>query len=250
MDKTVAKAFRLLEFLVEADEPIGITEIAKQLSFTKSNVHRTLDTLRQLGYIDYLPEGRRYTASFKLWEMGTRISDRLDLKQIAAPYLQALSDETGETIHLCQLSGTEVVYLDKIECKHHLRPATRIGGRAPAHCVSTGKAILAFQPPSVVDEVMKHLEKHTPQTIVSKANFKAELEKIKEQQIAFNRGEWHAETIGAAAPIRNVESAVIAAVGVSIPKTRAKLADLKKITPSLSKAAGAISAALGYRPER
>lgn len=250
MDKTVVKAFNLLETLVKSPEPLGITELAQRLDFTKSNVHRTLDTLRQLGYVEYLPEHRRYRASFKLWEMGTWISENLDIKQVASQHLRTLAEETGETVHLCLLSGQNVIYIDKVDCKHHVRPATRIGGSAPAHCVSTGKAILAFQSDAVVRSVMGSLEQHTPQTIVTGEAFEAELAAVREEGIAYNRGEWHAETIGAAAPIRNAEGAVIAAIGVSIPTTRARIASVKKLAPSILAAAAAISAALGFHAKR
>ncbi|TFL15798.1 IclR family transcriptional regulator [Pusillimonas caeni] len=245
MDKTVAKALNLLENLVKSPEPLGVTDLAQRLDLTKSNVHRTLDTLRQLGYVEYLPEQRKYRASFKLWQLGTWISENLDIKQVASPHLQALAEATGETVHLCLLSGDSVVYIDKVDCKHHVRPATRIGGSAPAHCVSTGKAILAFRE-AAAKAVIGKLEKHTPQTIVSKAAFEAELAAIREKGIAYNRGEWHVETIGAAAPIRNAEGVVMAAVGVSIPTSRAKMPDVKKLAPTIRATAYAISAALGF----
>lgn len=245
MDKTVAKALNLLENLVKSPEPLGVTDLAQRLDLTKSNVHRTLDTLRQLGYVEYLPEHRKYRASFKLWQLGTWISENLDIKQVASPHLHALAEETGETVHLCLLSGDSVVYIDKVDCKHHVRPATRIGGSAPAHCVSTGKAILAFRE-AALKSVLGKLERHTPQTIVDEAEFEAELAAIREKGIAYNRGEWHVETIGAAAPIRNAEGVVMAAVGVSIPTSRARMADVKKLAPSIRTTAYAISAALGF----
>lgn len=246
MDKTVAKALNLLETLVKSSEPLGVTDLALRLELTKSNVHRTLDTLRQLGYVEYLPEHRRYRASFKLWQLGTWISENLDIKQVASPHLHALADKTGETVHLCLLSGENVIYIDKVDCKHHVRPATRIGGSAPAHCVSTGKAILAFRPEAVIKAVLGKLEQHTPQTIVTKKAFEAELAAVREKGVAYNRGEWHVETIGAAAPIRNAEGEVVAAVGVSIPTSRARMSDVKKLAPTIQATAAAISAALGF----
>lgn len=246
MDKTVVKALSLLETLAKSPEPMGVTELAERQGLTKSNAHRTVDTLRQLGYVEYLPEHRRYRASFKLWELGARVSDNLDIKQVASPYLHALADETGETVHLCLLSEQNVIYVDKVDCKHHVRPATRIGGSAPAHCVSTGKAILAFQDPAAIQKILDGLDRHTAKTIVSQKVFEAELATVREQGIAYNRGEWHVETIGAAAPIRNAEGAVIAAVGVSIPTSRARLADVKKLAPVIRRTADEISTAFGF----
>ena len=247
MDKTVIKAFRLLETLVETAEPIGITELSQKLDLTKSNVHRTLDTLRNLGYVDYYPEQRKYQASFKLWEMATLLSENLDIKRVASRHLIALGEETGETVHLCVLSGRNIIYIDKIDSKHHVRPATRIGGSAPTHCVSTGKAILAFQSSATIRSVAEKLDQYTPHTIVQKKAFEEELASVRKEGLAINRGEWHVDVIGAAAPIRNAEGAVVAAVGVSVPTMRADAESVLKMAPSIKKTAAAISAALGFQ---
>ena len=143
MDKGAAKVLRI--DLARAYRPLGVAELASALGLSKSSVHRPLTTLVDLGYVKQEAATARYAASLKMWEIGSAVLDRLDLKRAAAEPMTGLAGETGETVHLSILDGNHVVHIDKIECEHAIRAYSRVGGRVPVHCIATGEAMLAFQ---------------------------------------------------------------------------------------------------------
>src|SRR3546814_2537753 len=99
MEKTVVKAFSLIEALARGAPSRGISELGRELGLTKSNVHRLLDTLQSLGHVTRSDNGT-YALSFELWRIGMSVISRLDIKGIALPYLQKLAHETGVTARL------------------------------------------------------------------------------------------------------------------------------------------------------
>jgi DNA-binding IclR family transcriptional regulator len=162
--------------------------------------------------------------------------------------LQELAARTHETVHLSIFDGADAVYIDKIDGVHPVRAYSRVGGRAPAHCVATGKALLAHQPSEVIANVAAHLERFTPHTITKPEVLYEELKRIRRDGYAINRGQWREGVGGAAAPIRDGSGAVVAAVGISGPTDRLRLKVLRDFVPFVIAAAEKISRGLGYAP--
>jgi DNA-binding IclR family transcriptional regulator len=250
MEKTLLKGLRLIEALARSDGPRGVTDLAKQLSLTKSNIHRLLKTLQSRDYLRQVESTGNYDLSLKLWELGSLVLSRLDIKNIAASHLEKLADHSRETVHLSILDDREVVYIDKIDSPEPVRAYSRLGGRAPAYCVATGKALLAFAPETTINSIIRSLIPFTPRTIRTETAFRAELDKIRVAGWAINRGEWRPTVGGVAAPIRDASGAVIAAVGISGPLERLKPSRMKDLTPAVVATSSAISAGLGYMPPR
>jgi IclR family transcriptional regulator, KDG regulon repressor len=248
VDKVLVKALRIIELLARAERPQGVTEVAGVLGLSKSSVHRPLTTLVQLGYAAQDPETGRYTASLKLWEVGSHVLARLDLKQVAAGPMAELAAVTSETVHLSVLDGSDVVHVDKIECQHPIRAYSRVGGRVPAHCVATGKAMLAFQPEALIAAVADNLAPATPETIVDRGELLAELAQIRRSGVAISRGGWQQGVDGIAAPIRDASGHVAAGIGISGPAIRLRPRERARYGPLVVEAAAKISRALGFNP--
>lgn len=247
MDSTVLKAIDVLEALARAEGSRGVTEIAKEVGLTKSNVHRLLKTLESRGLVAQSAEDNRYALALRLWELGLTVIDRLDVKRVAGPYLRELGERTRETVHLSMLNDGDVVYVDKIDSPEPVRAYSRIGGRAPAYCVATGKALLAYAPDELVHAVARTLFPHTERTVRTEAQLRHELELVRARGYAINHGEWRESVWGLAAPIRQAPGRVVAAVGISGPALRLKPRRIKECTPIVVATANAISARLGYR---
>ena len=245
MDKTLRKGLRMIEVLAASTGPRGITDLALELDIMKSNAHRVLATLEHDGYV--VRDGAsKYKLSLKLWELGSQVTGRLDVKREAAEQMRALAEETRETVHLSILSGAEVVYLDKIDSPEPVRSYTKVGGRAPAFAVATGKVLLAFQAKEVIDAVARNLVPYTPKTLATPASLRAELARIRQQGFATNIGEWRESVCGVAAPIRAETGVIEAAIGISGPAARLKARTLKAIAPRIVMAAQIVSGCMGY----
>jgi IclR family KDG regulon transcriptional repressor len=246
MDKAFIKGIRLIETLAKSEKPRGITELSEELVLTKSNVHRLLQTLSILGYVLKDTATGQYALSLKLWEIGSFVVSRLDVKRVALPHLKTLAELTKETVNLSILIQTEVVYIEKIDSPQPVRANSRVGGRAPAHCSSTGKAMLAYQPAALLDKLGKSIYRLSDNKAISRRALDLELSKIRQLGYALNQGEITKSIAGVGAPIFGLNNQVIAAVGVAGPAERMRKNVLIKLAPIVIKAALAISKELGY----
>lgn len=248
MDKTLLKGLAVLEAVAEQEgQARTIEELAAQLHLTRSNAHRTLQTLAHAGYLVKDEASGSYRCTMRLFELGAKQLSRLDVRRFAAPFMRALAEESGETVHLSVLEGMDVVYIDKVDSPQPVRSYTVIGGRAPAYAVATGKAMLAYQPDGYIERYAKTLTRHTPNTIVSIPVLKEELTKIARVGYAVNRGEWRESVGGVAVAIFNGLEQVVAALGISGPLDRLSISRMKELAPAVKHNAAEMSRAMGYR---
>lgn len=250
MDKTLAKGLGVLETLARDEHPMAVSEVARACSLTRSNAHRVLATLAELGYVEQEPASRRYALTLKLWSMGASLIARLDIKSVAVPYLRELNEVTGETTHLSVRDGHEIMYLDKLEARHAVRTFTRVGGKAPAFCVATGKAMLAFQDAAVIEQACEAATSFTARTITDPVAIREELQRIRERGYAVNRGEWRGGAFGLAVPVRDAEGRVSAAIGISAPSDRLPDSRIEELVPVVIRLGADMSRALGYTNSR
>ena len=243
MTNTLVKGLKLLEVLASRDAPAGISELAQAVEMGRSNVHRLLQALVELGYA--VNEGGQYRTSIKEWELGARALSKLDFRSAAGPAMRALLAQTNETVHLSVLSGEEVVYIDKLDSPEPVRAYSTIGGRAPAYCVATGKVLLAWREAQATTALsVRKLQAYTPATLADTAALAAELARVRQQGYAVNRGEWRASVWGIAAPIFGHDGRVLAAIGISGPATRIRARGLRNLFPQVVEAAARASGAL------
>jgi IclR family KDG regulon transcriptional repressor len=235
---TLAKGLDVLEALAEIEE-IGLSDLARRLDLSAPTLFRILATLVARGYVQKSHATRSYRLTLKTWELGAKAVRRIRLRDVARPAMQALADETQETVHLSVLEGDGIVIVDKIDSPHPVRVNTYVGQRAPAHCSATGKAILAFAPPATVAEITGALARHTAATIVERAAFERELAQVRRAGWAKNREEWRQGVCAAAVPIRGHA----AALSVTVPTIRFSNEALReRLLPPLKRAGAAIAA--------
>lgn len=220
MDKTLLKGLQVLTHVARSDRNVRTTDVASELNMTKSNAYRLLRTLEAAGFVRQNPDTKDFAASTKLWELGTLVMSRLDLRERASDALRRLAETSRETVHLAILDGAEVVYIDKIDSPEPVASYTRLGGRAPAYCVATGKALLSVLPEIELASLLTSLKQYSPSTITEPDALYADLAATRARGFAINRGEWRDAVWGLASPIRNMAGTAVAAVGVSGPQYR------------------------------
>ncbi len=242
---SLPKGLAILEAMAGSPQPVGVSDLARRLGMAKSGVHRLLRMLCDLGWVREADNGR-YDCTLRIWETGMRVLDRFDLRTVAAPHLRTLAARTNESVHLSILDGADVLYIDKLDSPQPVRAYSRIGGRAPAGCVATGKAMLGWADAGRVDDAFGALEAFTPHTLIDRERFDAELARVRKQGFAVNRGEWRATVHGMAAPIFDARGQPQAAIGISGPADRLTLKVMRGFEPDVLEAARALSHALGY----
>lgn len=248
MNNSLVKGLALLELVATNRTPLSLTELSEKLGLVKSNVHRLLQGLLELRYVRRDDEGM-YRPSMRLLGLATAVVVNFDLRKIANPVMERVLERTRETVHLSVLDDDEVVYVAKLDSPEPVRAYSEVGGRAPAYCVATGKAMLAFQEPAAILAIAKRLKAYSPKTITQSDKFLAELKAIRTDGYAINRGEWRESVRGVAAPIFDSSGQVVAAIGISGPAERIKSTKYALHGALVIKAAAAITSAIqGERP--
>lgn len=252
MDTTLAKGLSVLDWLVRQQRGCRVVDVAEALGLARSNAHRTLQTLVACGWAAQDPVSSAYRPSLRLFELGTLVEAAADLRTLLRPHLAALSAAHGETIHLAVLDGAEIVYLDKFDSPLPVAAYSRVGGRAPAACVASGKALLAAWGEDAdiakLQARLGELKAHTPNSLTDYAALQSDLRRTRERGYAENREEWRLGVCGLGAPVFNARGEPVAAIGISAPSIRFARAQVRGLAEGLMAAAADASRTLGFSP--
>ena len=248
MDATLAKGLAVMDWLVRQQRPCRVSEVAQAFGLARSNAHRTLQTLVACGWVQQDAATSAYRPSLRLFELGALVESVADLRLLMRPHLAALSAATGETIHLAVLDGAEIVYLDKFDSPLPVAAYSRIGGRAPAACVASGKALLAAlgEDDAALAQRLGDLVAHTPNSLTDPAELRRELQRTRERGFAENREEWRLGVCGLGAPVIDARAQPVAAIGISVPSIRFARPRARELAQQLVHTAAAASATLGF----
>lgn len=219
--KSIVKALDILELLDKKSE-LGITEVSENLELDKSTVHRLMSTLKEKGYVVQNTSNNKYLNSFKLFEMGNNVVEKLGLRRQAQPYLEHLARTTNETVNLAIMYDANIIYIDKIESSATIKVNLNVGKKLPAYCTGLGKAMIAFMPQKKIQEIMKDVEfvQYTDKTVADIDKLMEQLKEIKAQGYSIDDEEYVEGLKCVAAPIFNYSGDVIAAISVAVPKYR------------------------------
>jgi DNA-binding IclR family transcriptional regulator len=251
VDTTLAKGLAVMEWLARQSRPCAVSEVAQAHGIGRSNAHRTLRTLVSCGWVEQDADTSGYRATLRLFELGAHVAAAADIANLVRPHLGRLAADTGETIHLACLDGAEIVYLDKFDSPLPVAAYSRVGGRASAACVASGKAMLAALHPDerALRDRFGALVAHTPNSIVDFEALHAELQRTAVRGWAENREEWRIGVCGLAVPIFDARRQPVAAVGMSVPSIRFGRKQAKSLIEPLRDCARAASEALGFRAD-
>jgi len=190
----------------------------------------------------------------RVLDLGFSAINSMDVREISAPHLQQLSDETGHTVNMAILDGVDIVYIERCRAS---RPGQReidlnlhIGARLPAYCTAMGKAMLAFLPEDSLAPILEDLDllERGPNTITDEAAFRAELAGIRATGIAVNDEELAYGLRSIAAPIYSQSGDVLAALNLAIHRTIVSMEELvERFAPAVIQTANDISLSMGHR---
>jgi DNA-binding IclR family transcriptional regulator len=232
--ESVDNALKLLLMFRERAQ-IRVSEASRAIGVAPSTAHRLLAMLQHHGFVQQDADSRAYVAGPALLEVGLSVVRDMDIRNRARPFIEALSEETGETVHLAVLQGAEVLFLDAVESSKALRVASRTGRRLPAHCTSSGKALLAELPPARLRELypVNKLPVVTARSISTWAQLERELLAVRDRGYATNFGESEDDVGSVSVVVKDHRGRHLGAISVAAPLSRMSDADL----PSLAEAA-------------
>lgn len=244
--RAVLNALAILESFEDRRATQSLSELSRRLGLPKATVFRNLAALELKGYVCRDPESGQYSLGPQVLQLSRRFSNQNSLLKVGVRHIAELAEITGETTHLSILNGREVVYVDVSPGRQAIRAVVERGDRLPAHCVASGKAILAHvRSDSLAEFLAGELELFTPRTLATPAEFVAEMEKVHRSGYATCVGEWLEEVSAVAAPVFGENDKVVGAIGLAGPRVRLTQDLLENISFAVINQAGRLSSDLG-----
>jgi IclR family KDG regulon transcriptional repressor len=220
--KSVDHALQVLELFSAERQDWGVTEISEALNLYKSTVFDILKTFENRGLMKKDDRTQKYRLEIKLMQVLSAILNKMNLKQIALPFMDQLSKKYDETVHLCITVDDKALPILMIESTKILRSFISLGESVPLYCTSSGKAMLAYWPAEKIEEYLRRQEfkKFTENTITDHNALKAELAQTVERGYAIDDAEKDEGIKCVAGPIKDFNGKVIATISVSGPAAR------------------------------
>ncbi len=255
--RSLERGLAILSSFSSARQLVGVSEISRELGLTRSTAHRYVATLAQLGFLQQDAVTRKYSLGPRVLVLGLKAIDAMELRHVAAPYLQRLCDATGHTVNLGILDDVDVVYIERFRVsrarQREIDLDLHVGSRLPAYCTAMGKVLLAFLPDGERDGIVARtdLARRGPRTITSREALVTELRRVRESGIAVNDEELAFGLRSVAVPVIAGPGVAVAAVNLAAHRTAASVDDLvARLAPFMQRTAAEIGAQLGYRAAR
>jgi IclR family KDG regulon transcriptional repressor len=242
-DGTVGKALEVLDLVAEVGGPVRFSELQGKSNLPKATLYRLIRTLERQGMLSQDPESGTYSLGVRLVRLAHAAWRQSSLAPIAQVHLQRLNAELGETVHLAQLDGGQVLYVAKVGATRPVEMFSEAGKVGPAYCTGVGKAMLAWlsEPELQRALAMQSFHRFTPATITDPVALRDELGRIRVAGHAFDREEHEPGIICAAAPILTDSGRVLGAVSVTTSTDRRDLHWLEEHTADVKNVAARIA---------
>jgi DNA-binding IclR family transcriptional regulator len=236
----------LLVRVLESEEPVALTDLASASGIPKSTASRLVSALERRGLIEQDGERGRLRPGPAILRVAERSMLERNMIELARASLDALADESGETINLAVPAGHGVEHVAQVDSRHFLGTGQWLGRAVDYHCTAVGKVFMAFGRASIPSAP---LARHAPATITDPARLSSELEVVRGQGFATAVDELEPGLAAMAAPVRGARGEVVAALSVTGPTLRMTPARILELQPILTDEAKALSRRLGHREE-
>ena len=220
--QSVERAIDILDCLTEYPKGCGIGELAKNLSLSKSTIHRIITTLKFKEYVTQDKENDKYQLGIKVLNLSSSVINSMDLIHIARPYIHEFANKVDEVIHLCvpDESYSNIIYVDKVSSENTTRTITmssRIGKKAPIYCTASGKLLLSQFSDDKIKDLLKNTNfvRYTKNTITDIDIFLDEIHTIRKDLYSTDNVEYDTGVICIAVPIFNRTNKIVAAISLS-----------------------------------
>jgi IclR family pca regulon transcriptional regulator len=226
---------------------LTLAEVARLTGLTRATARRLLLTLEELGYVT--SNGRQFSLTSQVLDIGYAYLSSLNVQQIAQPYLEALSERVNESVSVTVLDGADIIYVARVPTKRIMTISLGLGSRLPAHCTSMGRVLLAELAREELHQVVpERLETCTDRTIPTRDELERVLATVRSQGWALVNEELELGVRSIAAPLRNAAGRAVAAMNVSTHAGRTTVEEIyDKFLPEVLTTAGEISSALAKR---
>ncbi|MEY9211854.1 IclR family transcriptional regulator [Thermobifida halotolerans] len=215
-ESVFSRVVRILEAFGPERPVLGVAELSRRTGLSLATTSRLVSELVEHGWLERGPD-RRLTVGMRLWEVASRASPALGLREAAMPVLEDVHAVVGHHTQLSVLEGREVLFVERLSAPGAVINVTRVAGRLPVNASSSGLVLLAHAPAAVQEEVLAGpLESYTPHTPTGPGKLRALLAEVRRTGVAVCPGFIDERATGVAVPIR-LDGRVVAAVSVIVP---------------------------------
>jgi IclR family pca regulon transcriptional regulator len=226
----------------DANRPrLTLSDVAKITGITRAAARRYLRTLTKLNYADF--DGRYFSLSPRILRLGYAYLSSTALATRLQPFLERISEETGESSSAAVLDGDDIVYIARSATRRIMSIGLGVGSRLPAYCTSLGRVILAHQPPEIIEAYLKRvrMEPRTPKTITDKDKLRAVLEATKQQGYAIINEELEFGLRSIAVPLVQKNGQITIGLNISAQAARVPASEMEeRFLPALRTASEAL----------
>jgi DNA-binding IclR family transcriptional regulator len=245
----IGKAARLLEAF-RSDDSLGLSELSERLGMSKSTAHRLLSSLEQVGFVTRESKPGTYRLGLKLFELGSLVQERLELRRIALPFMSRLVDQTDETAFLVIRDGLQGACIERIDGRHVQSLVLKMGGSLPLHAGAGTRCLLAYSPPEVLEQLLAAgpLEVFTPYTVIDPDAVRADVVHTRRQGYALSYQDVTIGVVAVGAPLFDHRNVVVGALSVCGITPRWTDEHMAQVSALLFAAARQISLKMGWQP--
>lgn len=217
---SVNRAVSILQVLARHGAS-SVTQIAGELSVHKSTIFRLLYTLEARGLVEQNSARGSYQLAYGVVQLAAGATRKLDLSKVGRGVCEVLAEEVGESVEIAVRDKYCVLTVDQVIGSAAMTTIHWVGRRAPLHATSAGKVFLAYMSEEDRDDCLQQsLERFTDNTIASPARLRDQLDSVRERGYGFTLEELEIGLAAIAAPIRDLDDQVVAALSVSGPTFR------------------------------
>lgn len=243
-DTPTMRLFALLEVIAERDRPFSLQALVEETGLPKPTLHRMLQQLEGVGVLQREGDGRHYSTGLRLRRLASNLLANNTFHGARRSVLRHLVEEIGESCNLTSFTGSDVMYLDRVETAAPLRFYLHPGSRVPVHCSSSGKLFLAQMAPAQRRRLLAHipLMQYTPKTVTDPVELERELETVRRNGYALDNEEFLPGLLCVAVLVPNPAGRSNLAVALQAPIMRLTHEKALHFLPALQRAAQALAA--------
>lgn len=252
LNKTVVKSMEIIQVFYDKDQA-SLADIITHTGLPKTSAHRMAETLVEMGFLEKTQD-HMYRLGLLFLKLGHLVAERLDIRQLALPFMETLRDTYGEAVNLIVQDGTDAVYIEKADTKERIRVYTQIGRRAPLYAGACPRVLFSYLPENEQQKLLQQFDfrKYAEQTPISEEQLWKKVNETKERGWTLSHSELETHSSAVAVPIFDHSGNVVAGMSFVGPEVRfqdeehvQKLADaLVQVSKELSRKLGAEEALL------
>ncbi|MFJ3201394.1 IclR family transcriptional regulator [Streptomyces sp. NPDC086989] len=245
--QSVDRAVSVLEILAQRGEA-GVSEVAAEIDVHKSTAFRLLGALEARGLVEQATERGKYRLGFGIVRLAGAVTGRIDITQVGRPVCEQLAEELGETVNIAILEEQYAINLCQVRGPGAVTAHNWVGQLTPLHATSSGKVLLAHLPAKRRVQLLAEagLKKYTPNTLTARTKLERNLVEALDRGYAMTLEEYELGLHAMAAPIRDRDGVVIAAISASGPSYRLTEERMHELAPLLVRGAQEISHRMGH----